>query len=622
MSGTQAWASALQVLALFATDPIGLGGVAVRAGAGPVRDQWLALLHEALPPGMPIRRLPLNISDDRLLGGLDLTATLGAGRPVEQKGLLAEANGGVVVLAMAERIEAGTAAHLRAAIDKGTVTLQRDGLSRVLPAQFSLVALDEGTEPDERVAASLLDRMAFLVDLTEVALRDVTSDINVLEKLLSSSAPPSNHASSTVLPAARSPRPDVSGPSVAAQAGNSCPDDFNRAGPLPARTPSNAPEAIEALCGAAMALGIHSVRAPLFALQAARAAAALDNRSQPDQDDLALAAALVLAPRATRLPPPRETEAEPQADPEPSPETIDSDSDPAPLPNQPLEDVVLEAALATLPPGLLAQLAQSDTSRGPVHAPGRAGQAKLSVKRGRPIGTRQGEPRNGARLHLLETLKAAAPWQKLRHRAGSDRFEVRRDDFRIMRFRQRIGTTTVFTVDASGSSAMQRLGEAKGAVELLLADCYVRRDQVALLAFRGQGAQLLLPPTGSLLRAKRSLAGLPGGGPTPLAAGIDAALALADTIRRSGRTPVITLLTDARANIARDGSGGRPRAEAEAIDSARALRASGIATLLVDTSPRPNPFARRLAEEMHARYVPLPYADASALSRAVRTAAA
>jgi magnesium chelatase subunit D len=85
---------------------------------------------------------------------------------------------------------------------------------------------------------------------------------------------------------------------------------------------------------------------------------------------------------------------------------------------------------------------------------------------------------------------------------------------------------------------------------------------------------------------------------------------------------VITLLTDARANIARDGTGGRPRAEADALVSARAVRASGIATLLIDTSPRPNPFARKLAEEMRARYVPLPYADASALSRAVRTAAA
>ena len=199
---------------------------------------------------------------------------------------------------------------------------------------------------------------------------------------------------------------------------------------------------------------------------------------------------------------------------------------------------------------------------------------------------------------------------------------MRRDDFRIIRFKQRIGTTTVFAVDASGSAAMHRLGEAKGAVELLLADCYVRRDQVALLAFRGQGATVLLPPTASLLRAKRSLAGLPGGGPTPLAAGIEAALALAVSIRRTGRTPVITLLTDARANIARDGNGGRPRAEAEALEAARGVRAAGLAALLVDTSPRPNPFARRLADEMGARYVPLPYADASALSRAVRAAAA
>jgi magnesium chelatase subunit D len=115
---------------------------------------------------------------------------------------------------------------------------------------------------------------------------------------------------------------------------------------------------------------------------------------------------------------------------------------------------------------------------------------------------------------------------------------------------------------------------------------------------------------------------LPGGGPTPLAAGVEAATMLAETIRRAGRTPVITLLTDARANIARDGSGGRPRAEAEALEAARSLRMTGVATLLVDTSPRPNPFARRLAEEMHAQYLPLPYADATALSRAVRSAGA
>ena len=181
-------------------------------------------------------------------------------------------------------------------------------------------------------------------------------------------------------------------------------------------------------------------------------------------------------------------------------------------------------------------------------------------------------------------------------------------------------TTIVFLVDASGSSALNRLAEAKGAVELLLADCYIRRDQVAVLAFRGRGAELLLPPTRSLVRAKRSLAGLPGGGGTPLATGIDAGRRLADAVRRRGGTPTLVLLTDGRANVAMDGRGGRARAEEEAMTAARTVRMAGITALLVDTSPRPNPASQRLAAEMAARYVPLPYADARSLSGIVRAA--
>lgn len=195
---------------------------------------------------------------------------------------------------------------------------------------------------------------------------------------------------------------------------------------------------------------------------------------------------------------------------------------------------------------------------------------------------------------------------------------MRREDFRITRFKHRSPTTTIFAVDASGSAALHRLAEAKGAVELLLADCYVRRDQVALIAFRGPAAELLLPPTRSLVRAKRSLAALPGGGGTPLAAGIDAAAALADAVRRRGGTPVVVVLTDGRANIARDGSPGRPRAEEDALAAARRLRAAGFTALLVDTSPRPQPAAEQLAREMGARYLPLPYADAANLSLAIR----
>ena len=147
--------------------------------------------------------------------------------------------------------------------------------------------------------------------------------------------------------------------------------------------------------------------------------------------------------------------------------------------------------------------------------------------------------------NIVETLRAAAPWQRLRrrergprhgNRSAADRGARRRFSHHAPASSGR-ETTTIFVVDASGSAALHRLAEAKGAVELLLADCYVRRDQVALIAFRGRGAELLLPPTRSLARAKRSLAELPGGGGTPLAAAIDAAAALADAARRKGQTP-------------------------------------------------------------------------------------
>jgi magnesium chelatase subunit D len=268
-------------------------------------------------------------------------------------------------------------------------------------------------------------------------------------------------------------------------------------------------------------------------------------------------------------------------------------------------------------------LQAEQAARERARAAGKSGALQKAGRRGRPAGVRRGEPQRGERLNLIETLRAAAPWQRLRGvvRHGpqaSTRIAVRVDDFHITRFRQRRGTTTIFVVDASGSSALNRLAEAKGAVELLLADCYVRRDSVAVLAFRGAGAELLLPPTRSLVRAKRSLAALPGGGGTPLAAAIDAATALADSVRRRGDTPLVVLLTDGRANVALDGSGGRARAEADAEGAARRLRAGGAAALLIDTSPKPYPAAARLAEAMQATYLPLPFAGAQALSQVVR----
>ena len=224
-------------------------------------------------------------------------------------------------------------------------------------------------------------------------------------------------------------------------------------------------------------------------------------------------------------------------------------------------------------------------------------------------------------MNLIETLRAAAPWQRIRAAAapgGAQRIHVQADDLRVSRLQQRAATATIFVIDASGSSALHRLAEAKGAINLLLADCYVRRDQVAVIAFRGRSANLLLPPTRSLVRAKRSLAGLPGGGGTPLAAGLEAALRLSEQVRRAGATPIVVLLTDGRGNIARDGSPGRAQAETDAWGMARQMRAARLTTLVVDTSPQPAPAAQRLAVELAAHYRTLPYAGSAALSAAVK----
>jgi magnesium chelatase subunit D len=578
MNAVPAWSDAMIAAQLFAVDPVGTGGVLLRSRAGPVRERWLALLRAALLSPQPLKHLPLHIADGRLLGGLDLNATLLAGRPVAERGLLAEADRGVLVLAMAERLSSATAVHITSAIDAGEIVVERDGISLRMPARFGVVALDEGLD-DELAPAPLRDRLAFHIDLNEIAFGETEPAAPDREAIL---------AARERLPSLRS--------SV---------------------------EQIDAICAAAGALGIVSLRAPLLALRVARAGAALSGHVEVEQADVALAARLVLAPRAMVFPQPNEAE-QPQQPPEPpSGESDDSTDAEKPDIDRALDEVILAAVQAALPPDVLAALRAPGRSRAP--SQGKAGTLQKSNKRGRPAGVLRGDLRFGARLNVIETLRAAAAWQLLRRReaaltgktSAQPRILIRKDDFRISRFKQRTGTTTIFVVDASGSAALHRLAEAKGAVELLLAECYVRRDQVALIAFRGSVAELLLPPTRSLARAKRSLAGLPGGGGTPLAKGLDAAFALSDLIRRKGQTPTIIVLTDGRANIARDGGQGRPRAEQDAISAARQLRAAGVTAVLVDTSPRPGTSAEHLATEMGARYLPLPRADATALSKAV-----
>lgn len=575
----QLWAVAELARRLSAVDPLAFGGVWLRAHAGPVRERWLDSFRQSLEPTIPWRRLPIGIPDDRLLGGLDLVATLEAHRPVLQRGVLSECDGGILIAPMAERLERSTVGRLAAALDDGEIRMEREGLSALLPARFALVALDEGDSAEETLAGGLRDRLAFHLDLRTVPPREAVLtdeadvDLDAARALLATMQPPEG--------------------------------------------------TIEALCGLASALGVASLRAPLFALKASLAHAALFGRETPDDSDIAAAASLVLAPRATRIPaPPDEEEAEtPQP---PPPDQPAENEEPKPETTaESLAEMLVDTAIGSLPAELLEQLRDPAPRSKAVSMPGQAGANRKAALRGRQIGNRPGDPRRG-RLDLVATLRAAAPWQPLRHREMQEigpRIAVRRDDFRIKRLRQKTGSLAIFAVDASGSAALNRLGEAKGAVERLLSDCYVRREEVAVVAFRGTGAELLLPPTRSLTRAKRNLAGLPGGGGTPLAAGIRAALSEAEAAVRRGQTPVLVVLTDGRANIALDGTPGRPQAGADALAMAEQVAIGGMNAVVVDMSPRPSPQAKDLAARMRARYLPLPHTDPERVTAVVRDTA-
>ncbi len=569
------WSDAVAAAALLSVDPAGLGGVALRSPAGDVRALWLRHLAAYLAEagGGPWVQVPADVTDQQLIGGLDLARTIAEGRTIPHAGALARADGGILAVAMAERLQPASAAVIAAALDTGVVGAQRDAADGQARARFAVVAQDEGIAAEERPPVALTERLAIQLDLSAVTHRDIRP------------------AEPRLVATARQRLAKVHSPDVV----------------------------VEALCAAAQALGIRSDRAPLLALRLARAAAALDGAAVVGEAHVTLAARLVLAPRAMRMPAlPAEAAEEEPAPPDTS-DAAEQSADPDTV--KALEDKVLEAATAAIPADLLSLIRDGARRAGRNAAAGKAGEALKAELRGRPIGSRRGDLRSRARLDLLDTLRAAAPWQKLRGRPPGGPIRVRPEDVRLKRFRDRMASTTIFVVDASGSAAMDRLGEAKGAVEMLLSDCYVRRDEVALIAFRGASADILLPATRSLSRAKRSLAALPGGGGTPLASGLVAAERMADEVRRKGRTPTLVVITDGRANVCRDGAGGRQQAHAEATAAASAIRASGCRAILVDNAPRPEPKAREIAERMGAAYLPLPHASAAALSGAVRAAA-
>jgi len=531
---------------------------------------------------------------------------------VIERGLLARAHGGVLYVDGLNLLDSDVVARLLGVMADGVVRVEREGLSDVHPARFVLVGTYDPA--DGEVRRGLLDRLGLIVPFapqTDERLR-----AEVVRRNMSASGSGATNA------AFEDDATEMLRAMIA--------DARER---LPGVRIEE--EQIRALIQTALSLGVEGNRADGFAVQAALAKAALDGCSAVDDDDLRLAVRLVLLPRATRMP-----EAEDRREADDHPQTRErgdeeegDESNAAPEPeSQQIEDLLLSAAEAELPENLL-DLPFAMQRRGKSGSRGMA----LNSRRGRFVRAVEGDPR-GNRIALLPTLLAAAPWQKLRmkneelrkgKRILNSRFSILSSDIRVKRFRDKAGMLYIFVVDASGSMAINRMREAKGAVVRLLQDAYVHRDQVGLIAFRGRQAQVLLAPSQSVERAKRELDVLPTGGGTPLASALLTAWQMAQQARERGISQAtLVLMTDGRGNVPLQVENGeappaaqaqKAQIQAELQKLAALICADRINAIVIDTQADylSRGEAPKLAEWLGGRYIYLPNAKAEQIAKAV-----
>ncbi len=561
---------ARQALLLLAVDPR-LKGVLIQAGPGRAKS-FLVRGFEALAPGRMIVA-PAGVTEDQLLGGLHLERTLATGVRQASSGLLARAHRGFLWVDEANLLDQSAAHHVANAVNNGLLRLEREGISAEVQSSFALI----GTyDPAEGPADASLAEAAGL-HVHEDGSLPGRQRTEILERVAACHRAPAafcrKYAAEsdrlrTRIAAARELLPRVA---IGA-------DDLRR------------------LACAAVRAGATSHRADLFAVRCAKASAAFRMRRAVEEEDLILAMRFVLSPRAapaapqTAGPPPAESGGESS-------------------PGERGDDVNFEASDCPIPGEIM------DIDRGPGGAgkPGRrrnAAAATASWERGRYV--RAATARPGARrIAIPATLAAAAPFQICRGARPAIRIE--KQDLRYKEFRQKAGVLTIFVVDASGSMALSRMDQAKGALIRLLEKAYVRRDRVALISFRGDRAAVLLPPSRSIELARRLLDGLAVGGGTPLAAGLKAALELAKQQTDASRTLAV-LLTDGRANVG----------AAEELERAcAALRDKNMASLVIDHRDR---FAaagetERLARLLAGRHVYLGRPGSDSVYSAVAEAA-
>jgi len=595
---------AQQALLLLAVEPR-LQGVVLSAAAGTGKSSLARGMRSLLnDQSIPFIELPPSIDVENLLGGLNLEATLRTGRMVMQPGVLARAHGGVAYVDGLNLLTDGSANLLMAVLDEGEVRVEREGISLRAPARFCLIGSYDPAEGQPR--RHLLDRVGLIAPLPSSL--DVVQRTAVIRRNLLSLTEAWDEDQDFMRGLVQTAREQ-----------------------LPFVTISD--EQIKRLTVTALLYGVEGHRVDLFAVRAACAAAALELRDEVLEEDIELAARLVILPRATRIPSPPPDNSPPPPEPEQPDEqdAADEEGDPTP-PDQlmPPPEQILEALNAALPEDL-EELPFRHLRRGRTGSRG-----STEGKRGRHVRSIPGDPKR-ARIDVVATLRAAAPWQQLRQGAigangkndnhpnghngnGRSRYNgngnghengrvlLQLSDVRVKQYRSKAGALFCFAVDASGSMALHRMRQAKGAVHTLLEKAYVNRDRVALISFRGQEAELLMPPTQSVELARRALDLLPTGGGTPLASALLLADDMAQQAQRRGiLQTVLILLTDGRANVALHESGD---VQAELQQLGRYIAASNLHVMVVDTQRNylSRGEARQLAEWLGGDYAYLPNA--------------